>query len=269
MKRIFILTFFTVIMVFLTACNNVNKSAYNSNSGGSFFQSDTQTSSDVYKEKINSSSVNESTASTLAQHIHQFEAATCTTPKACFICNTTEGVALGHSWSDANCIGPKTCSVCGIAVDEKAPHSFVNGVCTYCGERDIDFNYTPLNSGGWISNIIDGGALYQFNLVIASGSEAYITYNSYEALSDVAEYDSEALYVYEGVRYIKTSAGDSNTIQVTEEGARIDAFSIGGEKLSLERVSDAVMIVNEVSESFLGYENILRAGLEFRLEITG
>ena len=43
---------------------------------------------------------------------HIWEAATCTTPKTCSLCQKTSGVAKGHSWENATCIAPKTCSTC-------------------------------------------------------------------------------------------------------------------------------------------------------------
>ena len=44
---------------------------------------------------------------------HQWEEATCTTPKTCTQCGETEGEALGHTWTDATCTEPSTCTRCG------------------------------------------------------------------------------------------------------------------------------------------------------------
>ena len=44
---------------------------------------------------------------------HQWEEATCTTPKTCTQCGETEGEALGHTWTDATCTDPSTCTRCG------------------------------------------------------------------------------------------------------------------------------------------------------------
>ena len=43
---------------------------------------------------------------------HNWNDATCDTPKTCSICNKTEGKKLDHSWIDATYITPKTCSRC-------------------------------------------------------------------------------------------------------------------------------------------------------------
>lgn len=44
---------------------------------------------------------------------HEWQDATCTSPKYCTICEETEGEALGHEWQDATYYAPKTCSICG------------------------------------------------------------------------------------------------------------------------------------------------------------
>ncbi len=53
---------------------------------------------------------------------HDWEEATCETPKICNKCGETEGVALGHTWSDATCENPKTCTVCNITEGEPLEH---------------------------------------------------------------------------------------------------------------------------------------------------
>ena len=49
---------------------------------------------------------------------HNWQEATCTQPKACSRCGTTEGTALGHSWQDATYTEPKTCARCGATEGE-------------------------------------------------------------------------------------------------------------------------------------------------------
>lgn len=52
---------------------------------------------------------------TLGDHVHQWQEASCASPKICHLCGETEGEALPHTWLDATCDTPKTCAVCGIA----------------------------------------------------------------------------------------------------------------------------------------------------------
>ena len=52
----------------------------------------------------------------------QWNPATCTEPKTCSTCGTTEGSALGHNWTDATCTNPKTCSRCSATEGEAKGH---------------------------------------------------------------------------------------------------------------------------------------------------
>lgn len=71
---------------------------------------------------------------------HQWQAATCLTPKTCSLCGETEGEALGHQWQNATCLAPKTCSLCGETEGEALEHVFaeytiVDPTCTQEGTK--------------------------------------------------------------------------------------------------------------------------------------
>ena len=82
----------------------------------------------------------------LSVHVHDWQPATCTTPKTCSVCKTTEGEALGHDWnaewSKDNDHHWHKCKNCN-AIDEstKAPHSWDNvkvttpATCTAAGVK--------------------------------------------------------------------------------------------------------------------------------------
>ncbi|MBE6924441.1 MAG: type I pullulanase, partial [Ruminococcaceae bacterium] len=82
---------------------------------------------------------------------HLWANATCTTPKVCPLCGATEGEALGHSYTNvvtaptctAEGYTTYTCSACGdsYVADQVAAlgHSYVNGYCSVCGEKDPDY----------------------------------------------------------------------------------------------------------------------------------
>ena len=55
---------------------------------------------------------------------HEWNEATCTTPRTCSLCQEIEGEALGHDWKDATCEAPKTCENCGETKGRKLDHSF-------------------------------------------------------------------------------------------------------------------------------------------------
>ena len=71
---------------------------------------------------------------------HKWIEATCTEPKTCSICGETEGQALGHTWVEATCTEPKTCSVCNETEGEALGHTLTKAnyqqaaVCQVCGE---------------------------------------------------------------------------------------------------------------------------------------
>lgn len=71
---------------------------------------------------------------------HEWQDATCTTPKTCSVCGKTEGEALGHTWVDATCSEAKHCSVCGETDGNPLEHTLTKAnyqqpsICEVCGE---------------------------------------------------------------------------------------------------------------------------------------
>ena len=60
---------------------------------------------------------------------HEWEKATCTSPKTCSVCGKTEGTAGGHKWAEATCQKPKTCSVCGKTEGSVGSHVWAAATC--------------------------------------------------------------------------------------------------------------------------------------------
>lgn len=75
---------------------------------------------------------------------HEWEAATCTTPETCKLCQTTRGQRLGHSWTNASCTQNKACSRCGTIAELAQGHSWVEATteapktCRICGATEGD-----------------------------------------------------------------------------------------------------------------------------------
>ena len=73
---------------------------------------------------------------------HEWQEATCMTPKTCTVGGETEGEALGHTWVDATCTEPKHCSVCGETEGDVIAHTWVEATCSepkhcsVCGETE-------------------------------------------------------------------------------------------------------------------------------------
>ncbi len=69
---------------------------------------------------------------------HEWNAATCTTPKTCALCSEVQGEALGHNWEAATCLLPEKCSVCHEIKGEALGHNWEDATtetpktCTNC-----------------------------------------------------------------------------------------------------------------------------------------
>ena len=70
---------------------------------------------------------------------HVWVDATCTEPKICSVCGTTEGEPV-HGWVGATCTEPKTCALCGETEGDPLGHSHVGNsiACIRCGLNRSD-----------------------------------------------------------------------------------------------------------------------------------
>lgn len=100
---------------------------------------------------------------------HEWQGATCTTPKMCWKCGETEGEPLEHEWQEATCTAPKTCSRCGQQEGKANGHSEVIDVgikatlsmagktqgshCSVCGEVIIPQEEIPTKLDALIEEI--------------------------------------------------------------------------------------------------------------------
>ena len=73
---------------------------------------------------------------------HEWQNATCTSPKTCIKCSQTSGEKLEHSWSAATCEMPEMCSVCGEIRAEAMGHDWTKAdcenpkICNTCKKTD-------------------------------------------------------------------------------------------------------------------------------------
>ena len=61
---------------------------------------------------------------------HDFNEATCESPKSCRYCKKTIGEALEHSWENATCVKPVTCVNCEETIGEALGHDWESATCT-------------------------------------------------------------------------------------------------------------------------------------------
>lgn len=82
---------------------------------------------------------------------HDWQDATCESPKICKSCEKTEGEPLGHNWTDADCENPKTCATCSKTDGDPLGHTVENwtvqkvaacadqgskeGICSVCNKN--------------------------------------------------------------------------------------------------------------------------------------
>lgn len=75
-------------------------------------------------------------------HIHNWNSATCDSPKTCSICGETKGDIPGHLWNEADCENPRTCSECGAIDGEALGHNWIEATfdapktCIQCGKTE-------------------------------------------------------------------------------------------------------------------------------------
>lgn len=72
----------------------------------------------------------------IAQHTHNWEPATCVSPKVCRICGRTEGDLGMHNFTGATCVAPATCRVCTVTIGTLSlHHQYGNdGHCILCNK---------------------------------------------------------------------------------------------------------------------------------------
>lgn len=74
---------------------------------------------------------------------HNWESATCNSPKYCSICNSKKGKPIEHLWKEADCINPKVCLYCKKTEGEPLEHTVNIGYCNRCNKfvnkYDIEF----------------------------------------------------------------------------------------------------------------------------------
>ncbi|MBR6668368.1 MAG: hypothetical protein IKL25_08430 [Clostridia bacterium] len=70
----------------------------------------------------------------IAQHTHDWEPATCVSPKVCRICGRTDGGLGKHDFTEATCISPETCRVCTVTSGPLSRHHQYgdDGYCILC-----------------------------------------------------------------------------------------------------------------------------------------
>jgi predicted small lipoprotein YifL len=116
-------------------------------------------------EKTFTCACGDSYTEAISKTAHDFYAATCTAPKTCKTCKSTEGKALGHNYSG------KTCSRCGSAnPDYKA---ITDGAWAYMADHGCIITFSP--NGDWNAEIYHSVITYEEYESLGEGDKYYYT----------------------------------------------------------------------------------------------
>ena len=149
------------------------------------------------------------------QCTHEWEAATCTEPKTCKICYTTEGEALGHDWAAATCTEPKTCKVCSTTSGSALGHNYEGGACTVCGAEDPNKGLTivgiTFDNTSKRTEISDTKQVWQENGITVTNNKAASTSNVANYSNPVRFYQgSELIIEYPGMVKIEVTCNSTS-----------------------------------------------------------
>lgn len=61
---------------------------------------------------------------------HEWNDATCSSPKTCTLCGATEGTIGIHIWQEATCSSPKHCTLCQLTEGDVIAHNWIEPTCT-------------------------------------------------------------------------------------------------------------------------------------------
>ena len=165
MKKTFYIlsTLLILSAICLTACNNSVEHAEHSFGP---WQTKTPATCTAEGVEIRSCECGETEERPISLIDHSWQDATCTSPKTCSACKTTEGMAKGHSIIEATCYSPASCEVCNETLGDPVNHSYsYNAKCVYCGEYAPVGNYKFVSNGDGTCSLTAGGS-YNVNAVI-------------------------------------------------------------------------------------------------------
>ena len=161
------------------------------------------------------SSCSHSYSENIPQKGHSWQYATCTSPKTCSVCNTTEGTALGHSKnSNGNC---ERCGVTLIVISDAEREKYTVAACamnwffkTSKFPRTVCFTnayYTADNGYGRKIWLIEGYGENNFG----GNSYAYVSAKlNTEPIDDLLPEYPDTNYKISDNLYANTSAGSKN-----------------------------------------------------------
>lgn len=148
---------------------------------------------------------------------HDWENATCTSPKTCKICQETSGSANGHDWKSATCKAPKTCKDCGETSGSIGEHAFDGSTCTICGQTnyssDAEIAQALKKIERYVKYIEINKDLIanEYDLYCLSGDLQYFN-DAHEHTLEINEYLKKVIEIFEDINsnhyFIKSIPSD-------------------------------------------------------------
>ncbi len=201
---------------------------------------------------------------------HEWEDATCVTPKTCSTCEKTEGEALGHKWEEATCAKAKHCTVCGITEGEVLEHQWIVAdyenpkMCTVCGETEGEKLKTFVEEHG-INVNREVGKEYIYETVTSTDNtdvesvKGKLTLTNKEFVEGKERYEAEEGYkwcilnaqmIFDGIEYpaarkkgvnlayrwIDAKSGKRNFVKRivdNENGTTVELWNIDGKEVPI------------------------------------
>lgn len=243
----------TIVINISNSPNNTEDTQNESSNGSTSTNSNPPTSSTTVESSKNEQSSDKDTE----KHTHKFSDATCTTPGKCD-CGTTQGNALGHTWTPATCTTPKTCSVCKATEGSKGSHTYKNDMCTVCGAKNILNPKQNLKMGYEYEYVAKKYYVYSGQDIYAPGFQfcndgGYGDGNYYcikiEAMFTSAPDDNiknRTPVNYNGIDYYRCGAGQSPAyLELTDSEIII---SQGSMKIKAVLLADGTIKITESTE---------------------
>ena len=193
-------------------------------------------------------------------HTCDYDAATCLVAEICKLCGATKegSTTIDHTWVDASCTAPKTCSVCYTTEGDKLAHTYGDDGKCACGITNgqsivvVNFaNYAAANKweNGKMQNTVNADANITFtasstNLEVQNGNN---TGKYYVSDSTWRIYQADAPVVTVKAAEGKTIKSVKVTFTVKNEGA----FAIGetivssGELITVDANSVSFTVIND------------------------
>ncbi len=206
---------------------------------------------------------------------HQWQDATCNTPKTCEKCGVTEGDVLTHVWADATTDAPKTCTLCGLTEGEKivTDSRFTTAACqdligtweglisltgeeidvpTFTGTLDLTYTLVFGNDGAYSQEIVlKDKAAFLKKLQTHFADEMYAQYEDQGLTREQADEKARLSLGFDVMSYalIMADSVDWSTVYTAElpEGVYYvaDGLLYSGEAWDSEMTSESFTVNGE------------------------